>query len=260
MNDSIGDLDMNKKVIISIAVTLVLVTIGLLYMFAGNMDEFVDGIPSVERTQFMDHGDDLRNVRYAEIVPVYRKGVKLYIEIYNTIEHNDVPQDLWDKLDASEMAKQYGAEEVLMNGPRYWVINAAEGNTDRLNNKIANFGGIEMKLVATLDETLFSMNLGENFYTESLVERETNWIYHADNMVYELVSPDGDIYRMQAASQIIDPDLTIDKLEHLGNRLELPEGWSYRARVLEEDSVLHSNGMATIIQDEFVNTYQKVID
>lgn len=240
--------------------TLTLLTIALLFMFAGNMDTFIDGVPSVERTQFMDHGDDLRNVRYAEIIPVYRKGAKLYIEVYNTVEHNEVPQDLWDKLDADEMAEQYGADEVLLNGPRYWVINAAEGNTDKLNNKIANFGGIEMKLVASLDETLFSMNLGENFYTESFVERETNWVYFAGNMVYELISPDGDVYRMQAASRIVDTDLTIDKLEHLGDRLELPEGWSYRVSILEEDSVLDSNGMATIVQDEFLNTYQKVVD
>jgi len=251
----------NKRKLIVIAVTIVVVLIGaILYLFSGNMDSFSENVPAVERTQFMDHGDDLRNVRYGEVIPIFRKGVKLYIEVYNTVEHNELPADLWNALDSKEMAEQYGADQVLLNGPRYWVINAATGNTDKLNNKIANFGGIEMKLVATLDETLFSMALGENFYTESTVERETNWIYLAGNMVYELVSPEGDVYRMQAASQIIDYDLTIDKLEFLGDRLSLPEGWSYRTRVLEEDSILDSNGIATIVQDEFLNTYQKVVD
>jgi hypothetical protein len=248
---------MKKKLIIGSIISIVFLT--LIFMFGGNMDEFVDGVPSVERTQYMDHGDDLRNVRYGEIVPVFRKGAKLYIEVYNTVEHNELPDDLWNTLDEDALAEQYGADVVLMNGPRYWVINAAEGNTDNLNNKIANFGGIEMKLVASLNETIFSMNLGEKFYTESYVERVTSWVYYEGNMVYELVSPDGDVYRMQAASQIIDPDLTIDKLEFLGDRLELPEGWSYRTRILSEDSVLDSNGLATIVQDEFINTYQKVV-
>lgn len=251
---------MKRKLIIGAVAILVILMVVIIYMFAGNMEEFADAVPAVERTQFMDHGDDLRNVRYGEIVPVFRKGAKLYIEVYNTVEHNELPGELWEALDVEEMAEEYGAEEVLLNGPRYWVINAAEGNTDRLNNKIADFGGIEMKLVASLDETLFSMNLGENFYTESSVERETNWIYWKGNMVYELVSPEGDVYRMQAASMIEDANLTIDKLEYLGERLDLPEGWTYRARVLEQDSVLDSHGMATIIQDEFINTYQKVVD
>ena len=249
-----------KKSIIIIATILTVITIASLFLFAGNMNEFKDAVPSVERAQYMDHGDDLRNVRYGEIVPVFKKGAKLYIEVYNTVEHNELPDDLWKNLDSEELAELYGSETVLMNGPRYWVINAANGNTDKLDNKIANFGGIEMKLVASLNENIFSMNLGENFYTESSVERETNWIYYEGNMVYELVSPAGDVYRMQAASMIVDPDLTIDKLEHLGERLELPEGWSYRARILEEDSTLYSNGLATIIQDEFINTYQKVTD
>ncbi len=249
-----------NKTKIGIGILIIIVAIALLYMFGGNMDEFTDSVPSVERTQFIDHGDDLRNVRYGEIIPVFRKGAKLYIEVYNTVKHNELPQDLWDKLDADDMAEQYGADKVLLNGPRYWVINAAEGNTDKLNNKIAYFGGIEMKLVASLDETLFSMNLGENYYTESSVERETNWVYFKGNMVYELVSPEGEVYRMQAASQIVDVDLTIDKLEYLGDRLELPEGWTYRTKVLEEDSILDSNGMATIVQDEYLNTYQKIVD
>ena len=249
-----------KKLIIIIVSILTIISIALLYLFAGNMSEFKEAIPAVERTQYMDHGDDLRNVRYGEIVPVFKKGAKLYIEVYNTVEHNELPDDLWNNLDSEELAELYGAETVLMNGPRYWVINAANGNTDKLDNKIANFGGIEMKLVASLDETIFSMNLGENFYTESSVERVTNWIYYEGNMVYELVSPEGDVYRMQSASMIIDPDLTIDKLEHLGERLELPDGWTYRAKILEDDSTLSSNGLATIIQDEFLNTYQKVTD
>ena len=169
-----GVIKMKTNVVIGILISLM--ALSLLYLFGGNMDEFVDDVPCVERTQFMDHGDNLRNVRYGEIIPIFRKGAKLYIEVYNTVEHNELPADIWDNLDPVEMAEHYGADKILMNGPRYWVINAADGNTDKLNNKIADFGGIEMKLVASLDETLFSMNLGKNYYTESSVERETNWI------------------------------------------------------------------------------------
>lgn len=39
--------------------------------------------------------------------------------------------------------------------------------------------------------------------------------------------------------------LTIDQLEFLGNRLDLPLGRAYRARILEEDTVLDSKGIET---------------
>jgi hypothetical protein len=77
-------------------------------------------------------------------------------------------------------------------------------------------------------------------------------------MVYELVSPDGDVYRMQSYSQIVDSTLTVDELETLGERLDLPEGWSYQARVLTEDSELRADGLTYIVNDEFGSTYQKV--
>jgi len=79
-------------------------------------------------------------------------------------------------------------------------------------------------------------------------------------MVYELTNDKGDVYRMQSYSQIADPNLTIEGLELLGERLDLPKGWSFAARVLEEDSYLISDGATTIITDELYNTYQKIVD
>ena len=63
---------------------------------------------------------------------------------------------------------------------------------------------------------------------------------------------------MQSYAQIVDPPLTIDDLETLGVRLELPEGWGYQARVLTDDSELIADGLAYVINDDFGNSYQKV--
>ena len=79
-------------------------------------------------------------------------------------------------------------------------------------------------------------------------------------MVYELTSPEGDVYRMQSYTQLVDPTLTIDDLETLGERLELPEGWRYQARVLGEDSQLVADGLAFVINDDFLNAYQKITE
>ncbi len=65
---------------------------------------------------------------------------------------------------------------------------------------------------------------------------------------------------MQSYAQIADPSLSISDLENLGSRLELPKGWSYRTRVLTEDSRLRANGVAYVINDNLYDSYQKVTE
>jgi len=49
-------------------------------------------------------------------------------------------------------------------------------------------------------------------------------------------------------------------LSELGSRLALPEGWTFTARVLEEDLFVEDvEGIATIVQDELTNTYQRAV-
>lgn len=126
--------------------------------------------------------------------------------------------------------------------------------------KIVDFEGIEMKLVAVLETKLWEGTIGEELYTDNEVQRTTSWIYRTNNMVYELTSPEGDVYRMQSYSQIVDPNLTIDSLETLDEQLELPEGWRYEARRLTNDSVLKADGLAYVINDNLLNSYQKVTE
>ena len=208
----------------------------------------------------MNHGDDWRNLRYGEVIPVWKSGMSLYMEVYNTVMSNELPQDLWAALDAKAMAREYGAEKVILNGPRYWVINEMEGSGKTASGKVANFGGIEMTLRASLQNSIFSGAVGSDFYSERKVARNTTYTYRKGNMVYEITNSRGEKYRMQSYSQIVDPDLTIDDLERLGDRLHLPKGWTYSARVLEADSSLIADGTAIIINDELSGTYQKIVN
>ncbi len=62
---------------------------------------------------------------------------------------------------------------------------------------------------------------------------------------------------MQSYSQKIDNNLQLEDLETLGNRLNLPAGWSYKSVVLEADFVLESqDGFAELVSDELENAYQ----
>jgi hypothetical protein len=61
---------------------------------------------------------------------------------------------------------------------------------------------------------------------------------------------------MQALCTAVDPTLSLENLSELGSKLALPEGWSYRTRILDEDLVVDtSDHLATVVQDELENTY-----
>lgn len=62
---------------------------------------------------------------------------------------------------------------------------------------------------------------------------------------------------MQTFAEIVDKDLTMDELAGLGARLDLPRGWTYASRVLEEEMRLTASGEAHLIQDDLQNSYQR---
>ena len=50
-----------------------------------------------------------------------------------------------------------------------------------------------------------------------------------------------------------------DDLSTLDERLNIPEGWSYQARVLNEDAEVMADGLAFVINDDLANLYQKAL-
>ena len=153
---------------------------------------------------------------------------------------------------------EFGSESAQLNGPRHWVIDqlTATGGTTT-SGETFTFGGIEMGLRATLTTPAGQPTVGDQFYTPNAVARDTIWTYDAGKEIYTLTAPNGDVYVMQSYSQIQDPTLTIKQLAQLGSKLNLPEGWTYSSQTLTEDLSLNSNGMATVVNDDYYNSYQK---
>lgn len=200
---------------------------------------------------------ELRDVRYCEIIPVTREGVTLTAWVYNTLGLNDCPAAEWDALTEDEVNEAYGSVSAKLNGPRYWVLDQIVGSGATTTGERFTFGSIEMELRATLETRLREGTVGEEFYVPNEVERDTVYIYTAGRSVYELASPEGDVYTMQSYAQIKDKSLTIDGLASLGSKLSLPEGWTYSTRTLTEDLVLDSGGLTYVINDDLYNSYQR---
>ncbi|MEM9777001.1 MAG: hypothetical protein AAF902_20655 [Chloroflexota bacterium] len=242
-------------------ITTCIVTVFLLMMLSacGNADQTA-AIPAVEQTQFLQAPEDMRNFRYCEIIPVFRSGTTFNLEVYNTIGLNDCPDEAWGELDEEDMADAFDAVQVIANGPRFWLVNEVVAGDAMIEGHVSDFGGIEMRQVAMIETQLSGGMVGETFYEANEVQRTTTFIFYAGDMVYELISPEGDVYRMQSYTHQVDPTLTIDDLEMLGDRLSLPEGWRYQARVLSEGSQMVADGLAFVLNDEFLNAYQKVTE
>ena len=196
---------------------------------------------------------DMRGVRYGEVLAVMVRGEKFEADVYGTQMINDCPAELWDTLDAAEIAKDMGAMFVKLNGPRHWMLDGLGTKVAFVEPVMREFNGLMMRRIATVD-------LGDTPstvpYQERYVNRGAVFFFDAGSVIYELVEPQGKAYVMQAYCIGVDPTLNQEKLGELASRLALPEGWTFRSRVLDEELIVDTTDHeATVVQDELENTY-----
>ncbi len=199
---------------------------------------------------------DLSGKRYGEVLLVTPGEAGPQANVYNSFPLNDCPDELWSALDPQTIATENGAAAALLNGPRYWLMNAIEKEQQGPQIK-KTFGGIEMIQQATV--LLSSMNPAP--YSVNRVTRHTVFVFNAGEEVYELQDPHGHRWVMQTWSQVVDPNLSRADLPKLGDRLKLPDGWSYRPRVLTEELRIDTTSRAAqVTQDDLTNSYSLVTD
>jgi hypothetical protein len=204
-----------------------------------------------ERSTFHMHGR-----RYCEYFIVKGQLPRLSADVWNTYGLNDCPARQWNASDAAGLAKQLGAVAVVLNGPRYWLIDGA-----RLvlppGSRVTRFpSGLRMRKVASIEVPVHDGTPGAAPYTELTVDRRNTFTWSRRYPVYELVSPGGRAYVMQSFSRIVDRSLRLTDLRTLGRRLELPPGWRFRTRRLSHDFALTTRGKAAVLQDDLQDTYQ----
>ena len=197
--------------------------------------------------------DNMRNVRYGEVLAVFTPDNKLEAEVYGTQMINDCPDELWKTLDPAVIAGEMSALVVKLNGPRYWVLDGLGTKVAFVEPVMRDFNGLMMRRIATVD-------LGDRPdtipYEERYVNRGAVFFFDAGSVVYELITPQGKVYVMQAYCVGVDPTLNLDNLSDLATRLDLPTGWSFRSRILDAELVVDTTDHpATVVQDEFENTY-----
>ncbi|WP_131780444.1 hypothetical protein [Legionella bozemanae] len=195
---------------------------------------------------------NLRGMRYCEII--FSKSISNYA-VYNTIGLNDCPQNMWNKITANDVKKETGAAHVHLNGPRYWTIDGIQ-NSELVSPNIKTFNGLAMREAGVLHIRLKDLLLGSPYKPRD-VARKTTWIYDAGKPVYELIDPKGNVFVMQSYSVQKEPQ-TEQSLTQLGLKLKLPAQWRFKTGILKKAGTVQAiDNMAVVVQDDFLNTYQK---
>lgn len=230
-----------------------------IYLFLGFLSSFgiVIAQPNEAKPVFQKSISNLRNQRYCEVLVGKRDWLKLEVQVFNTQGLNLCPEDQWKSLTKESISKKFDASFVLLNGPRYWMMDEIQAAGNTVNDVKESFGGIEMNLRATVQLSLLKQFMGSKNYAPNEIIRTTNFVYKTGSTIFELTSPVGDVYVMQSYSQIVNPALNMKDLPVLSEQLKLPAGWTYRSRVLDQDLSLVANGIAYVLQDNLANSYQR---
>jgi hypothetical protein len=200
---------------------------------------------------------ELRDVRYCEVIPSVTQGSTVTTSVYNTLGYNTCPPVQWVALTEDRVNREFGSQSAKLNGPRHWVLDGIQASGSSKTGQTFTFGGIEMGLRGTLTTPAGQPTVGDRFYAPNQVQRDTTWIYHAGKPIFELTDPQGNVYIMQSYAQIADRTLTIEQLPDLAGKLELPPGWGYQTETPSSELDLASNGIATVVNDDLYNSYQR---
>lgn len=219
------------------------------------------GIPTWSQTPtktIFKGKNGVRGARYCEILVVSGRLTNLTATVYNTLGCNDCPSAQWKAIDPNKLKKELDARSIVMNGPRYFLMDKI-GQTNAAP-PTTTLDGLQFKKRATLPISVKIVLEGKaKPYTETTVDRSTQYVFNKGSRVYELISPEHS-YIMQSYAQLVDPNLTEKDLATLQTRLKLPRGWRYQTRILPAELVLETiaGGEAHVTQDDLMNTYQRI--
>lgn len=148
------------------------------------------------------------------------------------------------------------ADEVIMNGPRAWVMDEVTIDTQGPFPIDRRPGDETDRYGRTSSGRMVRQPHATAVHREHVVHN-TVYTYAANRPVYKLVDANASparTYIMQSYSRTVDPTLTIGQLANLARKLTLPCGWSYVVETPTKDIVVKSGGAAHITQDSLQNT------
>ena len=228
--------------------------------------------------------DSLKGYRYLEIDLYSKDALKKvpYVSIYNTTSQNggddtrdSAPEALIEKLDPSRIAKQYQALRVAITPPLTWTVDwlaervgavrsfegldaAWMGNSQVSASKlVALHPSAARRAAGKPRASKPSLKPASEGYRPGFVARTSIEGFKKGSKVYLLDDPKGRTWVLVSYTDKNLPGMTIDKLNSLGESLELPEGWKFRSAAVPKELVLEpKGGSAGRIEDDKGDLYR----
>ena len=227
----------------------------------------VSGVPQDGAQTTVQQYEGTRNLRFCEVFLIGGNAITrdLRAAVYNSTANftgsnslNTCPDEKVATLDLDAYKKKYKVLAAYFNKPRFWVF-------DRLRVPVGTTHEFNELNLAWMAEGIIPKDAdvkkkGWLTYRPAAVVRTTEMTFFKNTPLFILDDPEGKPWVMKSYRD--DHGQTYESLSQLGERYErLPEGWSFRVAVLSEDLVLKPTaGTATIMQDEFENTYDYLGD
>ncbi len=208
--------------------------------------------------------DNLRDYRYQEIELFAKDPLKkvVYVSVYDTTglnggddTRNSAPAQLAQRLDAKKIARQYQALTTRIGPPYHWTVDWL---ADRVG-AVRSFDGLNAEWRGNSQASAAALSPkrpAASPYRTVLASRTAVMGFKKGSEVYLLDDPKGRTWVMVSYTKLDAPDLTIDKLDSLGDLLKLPQGWKFRTATVAKELILEPKaGFVGIIQDDKGNVY-----
>jgi haloalkane dehalogenase len=204
------------------------------------------------------HMQDMRGYRFCEVSLITGTSEDNAIaNVWNTTGACDPTPQQFDALDADTIARENGALRAWLDPVRHWMfdrLDVREAGDDR------TFGGITGTWMGVVSAATLTQAAVQGSYFPGYIYRNNTFTFtfSKGSEVYLLDAPDGEVFVMQSFTRHRDPTLREDELAHLYNRLDLPDGWGFRAETLDRDLEVSPNidNLAHVLQDNLHNVYE----
>lgn len=199
--------------------------------------------------------DNARGTVWCEIVPLVGTPPNVVAHIYNSSPVDECTEEKTANLDVAKLTKDLGVSKVVINPGRYWTLDRA---TAFSSGEVVDFNGIKAQWGATMTPQDVANLLGTKPFTVAEIVRDTEWFFSKGKPVYLLRTPEGKVWVLQVFSKLVDKTLSMDTLDQLGRKIQMPAGWTFEVKVLDRDLSLQprwAKGAAYIMRDNLGNTY-----
>jgi len=217
---------------------------------------------------------DMFNYQYCEVA--MKVSTSTSLPIMNTTGYNTCPnysalqgQTIIDSYNATyypgnPYGLPSGAYDIIVDWPRNWIFDqgfsATTGATVSLVLDVP-YPNVPGEPTTTFGFAAYNTDVTGLAYVPSSAERDATWTYFANNLIFQLLDPSGNLYVMQSYARFVDPNLTYENLQnvdYMTSELDLPAGWRYSVAQLAEQFDNNSEGNAILVQDALGNSYMQV--